>query len=103
MFLRERGFQVRTGEQGQARARQTMNRLQLFREILSMYRKHGWQLRRALMRAETRAELGGSPGGDEHRPVFFEHTPRHHILRTADLAQTQPAPFESLLKSGLKG
>ena len=34
-----------------------MNQLQRFREILSLYRRHGWQLKRVLMRLETRAEL----------------------------------------------
>lgn len=43
-----------------------MNRLQLFREILATYRKHGWRLARALMRAETLDELRGeSDGGDD--------------------------------------
>lgn len=34
-----------------------MNRLTLFREILATYRRHGWTLRRVLMRAETLGEL----------------------------------------------
>lgn len=34
-----------------------MNPSDLIREIVDTYRKHGWQLRRALLRRETRAEL----------------------------------------------
>ena len=34
-----------------------MNPSDLIREIVDTYRKHGWQLRRALLRPETRAEL----------------------------------------------
>jgi hypothetical protein len=32
----------------------------LAREIVATYRKHGWQLRRALLRPETRNELGAT-------------------------------------------
>ncbi|HEY0081055.1 MAG TPA: hypothetical protein VGB73_20795 [Pyrinomonadaceae bacterium] len=52
-----------------------MNQLQLFREILAMYRRHGWRLRRALMRAETRAELRGGSQGDEADLEIFESAP----------------------------
>ena len=31
--------------------------LQLFQEIIATYRRHGWQLRRVLLRAETRVAL----------------------------------------------
>ena len=34
-----------------------MNQVDLFREILSTYRKHGWSLRRVLARAEMQAEM----------------------------------------------
>jgi hypothetical protein len=34
-----------------------MNQSNLIRDIISTYRKHGWQLRRVLMRADTRAEV----------------------------------------------
>ncbi|MEO8436322.1 MAG: hypothetical protein ABI596_15580 [Pyrinomonadaceae bacterium] len=34
-----------------------MNQGELFTEILSTYRKHGWSLRRVLARAEVQAEL----------------------------------------------
>ncbi len=34
-----------------------MKPLELFSEILSNYRRHGWQLRRVLLRPETSAQL----------------------------------------------
>ena len=34
-----------------------MNQGELFKEILSTYRKHGWSLRRVLARAEAQAEF----------------------------------------------
>ena len=34
-----------------------MNPSDLIREIVNTYQKHGWQLRRVLLRPETRAEL----------------------------------------------
>lgn len=40
-----------------------MSRLLLFREILATYRRHGWTLRRVLMRAETLDELRAEGGG----------------------------------------
>src|SRR5688572_29610910 len=36
-----------------------MSRENLIREILATYEKHGWQLRRALLRPETRAAITG--------------------------------------------
>ncbi|MDX6614579.1 MAG: hypothetical protein QOD75_3765 [Blastocatellia bacterium] len=35
-----------------------MSQVELFNEIFSTYRKHGWELRRVLARPETIAELG---------------------------------------------
>jgi hypothetical protein len=34
-----------------------MNAASLAEEIIAVYRKHGWQLRRVLLRAEARAEI----------------------------------------------
>ena len=34
-----------------------MKNADLFTELTAIYRKHGWQLRRALLRPETRVEL----------------------------------------------
>jgi hypothetical protein len=42
-----------------------MNRLQLFRELLATYRKHGWQLKRVLMSAQTTGELRAAGGDGE--------------------------------------
>jgi hypothetical protein len=35
-----------------------MNLTALFNEIVALYGKHGWQLRRVLLRPESRSELG---------------------------------------------
>ena len=35
---------------------------ELINEIAEVYQKHGWQLRRALLRPETRIELANEPG-----------------------------------------
>ena len=35
---------------------------ELINEIAEVYQKHGWQLRRALLRPENRAELANQPG-----------------------------------------
>ena len=37
-----------------------MNLLERFSETLNNYRRHGWQLRRVLLRPESRAEMGAS-------------------------------------------
>src|SRR5918998_388694 len=34
-----------------------MNQIERFREIIAAYSKHGWRLRRVLMRPQTRAEM----------------------------------------------
>src|SRR3981081_258801 len=44
-----------------------MNELELSLEIIATYRKHGWQLRRALMTSETRAEA------DKRADILFEN------------------------------
>jgi hypothetical protein len=35
-----------------------MNQLERFNDIIATYRKHGWYLKRVLMRLETRAAVG---------------------------------------------
>lgn len=45
-----------------------VNPNELTNEILAVYRKHGWQLRRLLMTPETRAQLELSTPLDEARP-----------------------------------
>jgi hypothetical protein len=37
--------------------------LELFAEIIDTYQRHGWKLRRVLLRPETRAGLNESPQG----------------------------------------
>src|ERR1051325_9526588 len=37
-----------------------MNQLDRFKEIINAYSKHGWQLKRALLRRETRAAISES-------------------------------------------
>ena len=46
-----------------------MNQTDRFAEIIATYSKYGWQLRRVLMRPETRAEASGR----EH--ALFAHAP----------------------------
>lgn len=36
----------------------------LIKEIVNAYQKHGWDLRRVLLRSETSAELKAEPGSD---------------------------------------
>ena len=47
-----------------------MNQLRRFQETLATYRKHGWRLERALMRAATLAELPQSGDGEGAEPRF---------------------------------
>ncbi|MGB7924779.1 MAG: hypothetical protein WCF57_16170 [Pyrinomonadaceae bacterium] len=46
-----------------------MNPLEQFREIITAYGKHGWRLRRVLMRTETRAQMPDDAAALEE---FFE-------------------------------
>ena len=41
-----------------------MNYSDLIKEIISTYQKHGWELRRALLRSETQSELRTETGSD---------------------------------------
>ena len=49
-----------------------LNQLQKFQEILAHYDKHGWQLARVLMSAETSAQLAALPSGEVDGPAQFE-------------------------------
>lgn len=49
-----------------------MNQKELVREILAIYRKHGWQLRQVLLRPETRVDF--FPGEEEVEGVAIEET-----------------------------
>ena len=58
---------------GRPQAKGTMSQLQNFREALALYRRHGWRPVRALMRAETLAELrreSSAVEGDADTPAF---------------------------------
>src|SRR5919199_351395 len=61
-----------------------MEQLERFRETLATYRRHGWQLRRVLMRPDTLALLRAEGGGDETAPAQFEGI------------NVQPAAFNAL-------
>jgi hypothetical protein len=41
-----------------------MDHCDLIKEIIGTYQKHGWELRRALLRPETNAELKVEPGAN---------------------------------------
>ncbi|PYS93053.1 MAG: hypothetical protein DMF64_06515 [Acidobacteria bacterium] len=62
-----------------------MEQLERFRATLATYRKHGWQLKRVLMRADPLAALRAEVGSaDETAAVQFEQV------------NVQPAPFDAI-------
>ena len=80
-----------------------MRSADLFTELTAMYRKHGWQLRRVLLRPETRIELQSQLA---ERLLVKEATfdalwfsrPSHNNREAWELrllAQTQYALFET--------
>jgi hypothetical protein len=80
-----------------------MKSADLFTELTAIYLKHGWQLRTALLRPETRAELQALLSGDvavkeaEFDALWFSR-PSHHSREAWELrllAQTQYALFET--------
>ena len=80
-----------------------MKSADLFTEITAIYRKHGWQLRSALLRPETRAELQSIMLDDlvvreaECDALWFSR-PSHNDREAWELrllAQTQYALFET--------
>lgn len=80
-----------------------MKSADLFTELTAIYRKHGWQLRTALLRPETRAELQSLLPGDvavkeaEFDALWFSR-PSHNSREAWELrllAQTQYALFET--------
>jgi hypothetical protein len=46
-----------------------MDKRDQFAEVIAAYRRHGWELRRALVTAETLAETGGHKSLFENLPV----------------------------------
>jgi hypothetical protein len=86
-----------------ARLDLSMESADLFTELVAMYRKHGWQLRRALLRPETRVELQSLLPEDsvvkegEFDALWFSR-PSHNDREAWELrllAQTQYALFET--------
>src|SRR5690349_548081 len=80
-----------------------MKSADLFTELLGVYRKHGWQLRSALLRAETRVELQSLLPDDlaireaEFDALWFSR-PSYNDREAWELrllAQTQYALFET--------
>ena len=55
------GSQAGTGQTSSIRLAKSMNVSTLFNEIVGLYVKHGWQLRRVLLKPETRAQFDQSP------------------------------------------
>ena len=80
-----------------------MKSVDLFTELTAIYRKHGWQLRRVLLRPETRTELQSLVLNDlpvkeaEFDALWFSR-PSHDSREAWELrllAQTQYALFET--------
>ena len=80
-----------------------MKSADLFTELTAIYRKHGWQLRRALLRPETRVELQSLLPDDllikeaEFDALWFSR-PSHNDREAWELrllAQMQYALFET--------
>jgi hypothetical protein len=74
----------------------------LFMELVAMYRKHGWELRRALMQPETLAELQDQVNNIPVKEAAFDALwfarPSHNRREAWELrllAQTQYALFET--------
>ena len=78
----------------------------LFTELVATYRRHGWELRGALLQAKTRAELqsntaelfGNVPIKDAAFDALWFSRPSHNNREAWELrllAQTQYALFET--------
>ncbi|HEX5884370.1 MAG TPA: hypothetical protein VFY67_07475 [Pyrinomonadaceae bacterium] len=81
-----------------------MKNADLFREIVAIYRKHGWELRHALLQPATLAELQSRalPGEVPVKEATFDalwfSRPSHNNREAWELrllAQTQYALFET--------
>jgi hypothetical protein len=81
----------------------SMNNAELFQELLATYRRHGWELRRAAMRPEMRAELESYlpkdlPVKEATFDALWFSRPSHNNREAWELrllAQTQYALFET--------
>ena len=80
-----------------------MKSADLFTELVAIYRRHGWQLRSALLRPETRNELqsqlvDGLPVKETTFDALWFSRPSHDNREAWELrllAQTQYALFET--------
>jgi hypothetical protein len=79
-----------------------MNKVNLFMELLATYRKHGWELRGALLQPETFAELRelvkDVPVKEAEVDALWFSRPSHNNREAWELrllAQTQYALFET--------
>ncbi|HJU92755.1 MAG TPA: hypothetical protein VJ656_07480 [Pyrinomonadaceae bacterium] len=79
-----------------------MNNADLFGELVATYRKHGWELRGALLQAATLAEiqalLGEVPVKEAEFDALWFSRPSHQKREAWELrllAQTQYALFEA--------
>jgi len=78
-----------------------MKSADLFTEVTAIYRKHGWQLRRALLRPETRVEVPlpeDLPVKESTFDALWFSRPSHENREAWELrllAQTQYALFET--------
>ena len=79
-----------------------MNNADLFGELVATYRKHGWELREALLRPATLAEiqslLGELPVREAECDALWFSRPSHQNREAWELrllAQTQYALFEA--------
>src|SRR5215213_999565 len=78
-----------------------MKSADLFTELTATYRKHGWQLRRVLLRPETRVELQlpeDLPVKEATCDALWFSRPSHNDREAWELrllAQTQYALFET--------
>jgi hypothetical protein len=76
-----------------------MNTADLFMELTATYRKHGWKLRSALLRPETRVELPVEvPVKEAEFEALWFSRPSHNDREAWELrllAQTQYALFET--------
>lgn len=80
-----------------------MKNADLFTELTAIYRKHGWQLRRALLRPDTRVELqsllpNDLPVQEATVDALWFSRPSHNNREAWELrllAQSQYALFET--------
>lgn len=87
---------------GSLRFLSSMKSADLFTEIVAIYRRHGWQLRSALLRLETRSELQSLLNELPIKEATFDalwfSRPSHQNREAWELrllAQTQYALFET--------